>query len=715
VARDPRYDVLFEPVRVGPKLMRNRFYQTAHAIGAGSDKPGLQAHFREMRAEGGWAVVSTEYCAISPETDDAPRVSARLWDVDDVHNLSLMCDMAHDHGALAAVELWHGGLIACAFESRIPPRGVSQLASTYGFWRPCQEMDKSDIREVQQQYVDACMLARDAGFDILCVYVAHSVSLLHQFLLPFYNRRSDEYGGSFNNRARFAREVLELVREAVGDDCAISCRFGVDTLDPPIGLGDRGIRQVEDGIRFIEHVDHLVDLWDINVGHVDSWGEDAAPSRTHPENHERKYVDQVKQHTTKPVLNVGRFTNPDTMVDVIRSGQCDIIGAARPSIADPFLPKKIEEGRLDDIRECIGCNICLSRTEMGSPPIVCTQNATAGEEYRRQWHPEQFSKAANWENDVLVIGGGPAGMECAIVLAKRGMRRVHLVEAGSEIGGCMRWIPTLPGLGAWRRVVNWRQIQLDKLRNVEVIPNTKLDADAILEYGAEIVVCATGSYWSADGIQGITNEPIAGAGSTLSYVATPDHIMADGKAVGDNVVVYDCEHYFVAASVAEKLALEGRTVTYVAPFDAVAPYTHFTLEFSHLNRNLRRLGVTIILEHQLTSVTERSVTLSDIWTQEERQLDADTVVLATQRLSNDHLYRELKDAQDKLAAAGIKALHRVGDCVTPTFIADAIFSGHRLGREIDSDNPNIPLPYLRERRLLRANEDDDLLLLTTGR
>ena len=391
MTRDPKYDILFEPIQIGPKVLPNRFFQVAHCNGAGSERPGFQSHFRAMKAEGGWGAVCTEYCSIGPESDDIHRVSARLWDDGDVRNLGLMCDMLHDQGALAAVEIWHGGLNACGLESRVPARGASAIGSPFAFMRSCKEMDKQDIREVQQLYVDACKRARDAGFDILVLYCAHNEALLHQFLLPFFNRRTDEYGGSFENRARFSREVLELVREAIGDDCAISIRFGVDTLDLPHGLGDRGIRQEGEGVQFIEHMDDLVDMWDINVGNAVEWGEDAAPSRTHPENHEGPFVDKVKQHTTKPVLNVGRFVNPDTMVEVIRSGQCDIIGAARPSIADPFLPAKIEEGRLDDIRECIGCNVCISRWEIGGPPLVCTQNATSGEEYRRGWHPEKFT------------------------------------------------------------------------------------------------------------------------------------------------------------------------------------------------------------------------------------------------------------------------------------------------------------------------------------
>jgi dimethylamine/trimethylamine dehydrogenase len=706
MARDPKHDILFEPVRIGPKTMRNRFYQVAHCMGGGSDFPGLQAHFRAMKAEGGWAAVSTEYCAIAPESDDLPRVSARLWDRGDVRNLSLMCDLLHEHGSLAAVELWHGGPMPAGGESRVPRRGASATSLTFGGkLTNCREMDRDDIREVQGYYVRAAKLARDAGFDIITVYAAHGATLIHQFLLPLFNRRTDVYGGSFENRARFGREVLELVRDAVGDECAIAFRLAVDSLEPPHGLGELGISVDGDGGAFVQHVDHLVDLWDINVGWAE-WGEDAGPSRTHPENHQKAWAGRVKQLTAKPVVNVGRFTNPDTMAEAIRSGQCDIIGAARPSIADPFLPRKIEDGRLDEIRECIGCNICISRWETGGPPIVCTQNATSGEEYRRGWHPERFERARNADSDVLVVGAGPAGLECAIVLAKRGLRRVHLVEAAEEIGGSVRMIRRLPGLGEWGRVVDYRTVQLGKLANVEVITGQTLSAQDVLSYGADLVVIATGSGWAGDGMNGITLEPVDGADAALPHVLTPEQVMG-GKQVGGRVVVFDADGYFMGVGMAEKLAREGRAVTYLTPFETIAPYLHLTLEGPRVNRLLRELGVEVVTEHALTSIRPGSASAVDVWTfVQERTFEADSVVLVTQRNANDALYRELKADPEALRAAGIAGLYQVGDCLLPGLIADAVYSGHRLAREIDSPDPATPLPYVRERRLLHASESD---------
>ncbi len=699
MARDPRHDILFEPIEIGPKTMKNRFYQIPHCNGFGSEKPLNQAYFRAMKAEGGYAAVCTEYCSISPESDDTHRMSARIWDDGDIKNLGLMCAMLHEHDCLAACELWYGGPHAPCMETRCVPKGPSQIPSDFEYLTYCIEMDKDDIRYVQNLYVEAAKRARTAGFDIVYVYGSHSY-LPQQFLTPFYNKRTDEYGGSIENRARFWLETIEQVKEAVGDDTAICVRMSCDMF-----LGEAGTQLERDCVPFVEMADHLVDVWDINLSGIAEWGEDATPSRFYETGRALPWQRRIKEVATKPVLGVGRFTNPDVMVDAISNGWLDIIATCRPSISDPFLPTKIDEGRLDDIRECIGCNVCISRWEIGGPPVICTQNATAGEEWRRGWHPEKFTEAENADNDVLVVGAGPAGMECAVVLGKRGMRRVHLVEAEAEMGGHIRWVPQLPGLGEWARITNYRRIQIDKLKNVEFISGKKLSAQEVVEYGAEIVVVATGSYWATDGLNGASHDTVDGADASKPYCLTPEQIMDEGKQVpGDRVIVFDNDGYFMGVSLAEKLASEGKKVTIMTPMGNIAPYMHFTLEAPNQHRKLHSLGVEIVTYHLPTKIEAGGVTAVHVYDEHahEKQFEADAVVLCSQRRSNEALFRELKDSYglDKLEAEGISALYRIGDCEAPRLIADAVFSGHRLAREIDTEDPSIPLPFKRERHVI---------------
>jgi dimethylamine/trimethylamine dehydrogenase len=689
--RDPRHDILFEPVQIGPKTLRNRFYAVPHCTGFGSEKPASQARFRATKAEGGWAAVCTEEALVSVNSDFWPVFSTRIWDDGDLQNLAVMCDEAHAHESLAGIELAHGGAHARARDARVPAVAPSQLASDYDPFVTPKAMERIDIDRVREDWVAAARRSRDAGFDIVYVYGGHSYLPL-QFLSPFYNRRTDEYGGSVENRARFWLETLEVVREAIGDDCAIAVRFCIEALGPA------GV-ELEEGLAFVALADHVVDLWDVNVGSITDWSKDSGTSRFFREGYQLEWTGRVREVTAKPIVGVGRLTNPDRMAEIVSSGAWDLIGAARPSIADPFLPKKIEEGRYGEIRECIGCNICAAGAEYGNQ-IRCTQNATAGEEYRRGWSPERFEPAANADRDVLVVGAGPAGMECAIVLGKRGMRRVHLVEAEPEIGGIMRWIPQLPGLGEWGRVLNWRAVQLQKLGNIEVITGTKLDAQGVREYGAEIVVVATGARWAADGVNFSTHEPIPGADPSLPHVLTPEQVMLEGKAPpGKRVVVFDADGYFMAPGLAEKLVADGFEVELVTCHDLISPLSDETLEGSLLRQHLHDTGIAMRTGVLLTGIQAGGLTARD-HLGEPLELEADAVVLVTQRLSNEALFLELVGDEEGLGSEGIEALYRIGDCVAPRLIAEAVFEGHRLAREIDADDPSVALPFLRERLVL---------------
>lgn len=705
---ESRYSVLFEPVRIGPKTAKNRFWCTPHAIGFGSDNPGSAAGYRGMKAEGGWGVVFTEATTIAPEMDKTPHRMSRLWDEGDVRNLRHVAEAIKCRGALAGIELEYNAAVGPMTEGRgLTPRNVvatpGESALTVPYAGGLIELEHEGIEEVRQIYVSAALRAKDAGFDLLTFHCGHAASILAHFLIPYYNTRSDEYGGSLENRARFSRDMLTAVREAVGPDIAIGLRLGVDTLDSPAGLGDRGIRATGDAPKYIQHMDDLVDYWDFVIGGFD-WTIDAQSSRTVAENHEKPYVEGLKRFTAKPVVNVGRFNSPDTMVDVINTGQCDFIGAARASISDPFLPEKVRTGNIGDIRECIGCNYCVSR-DLGTAPIACTQNATIGEEFRRGWNPEVFSRAANHENDVLVVGAGPAGMECAMVLAKRGFRNVHLIDADPAIGGSINWVSKLPGRHEWRRLIEYRELQLSRLENVQVILNSRFTAEEALDYGAGIIVVATGSHYSRNGIDPYTRSPFGLDPVLGELLLTPEQVVRDEAPVGRRIVVVDSDGYFVGPGIAERLAREGREVILATRGEHIAEYQRLTGEASHTLRDLRDLGVQLRTQTAVTAENATTVRLTNPDRGSEI-VEIDNVVLVGTRVSDTGLFRGLLDLRDRWEENEVSAVHRAGDCVRPHFIADAIFSGHRLAREIDATNPAKPLPFIRERRIIGATPDD---------
>jgi dimethylamine/trimethylamine dehydrogenase len=687
---DARHAILFEPVRIGPKTLPNRFYQVPHASGFGSGKPRTQAAFRAVKAEGGWGGVCVEYAPISRDSDEIPAIGADIWDDRDARALGLSADAIHAHGSLAGLELYHGGASSPNGSSRAVRLAPSQLTSEVQWGGLAKEMDTADIARIQRDWARAARRAADVGFDIVYVYGAHGY-LMTQFLSEHANRRTDSYGGSVANRGRFWLETLAAVREAVDGDCAIATRIAVHgDSGVPGAEGLPGIH-VDDMLTLVRLADDLVDLWDVTVG---SGPEDSGTSRYYPEGHERPWAHRVREATAKPVVAVGRYTSPNLMAEVIRSGAVDLIGSARQAIADPFLPRKIAEGKLEEIRECTGSNICILREETFRH-VGCVQNATAGEEYRRGWHPESFATAADPGRSVLIVGAGPAGMECAIVLGKRGFAAVHLVEAEPEIGGRLRWARRLPTLGEWGRIIDWRAVQLARLPGVEVITGRRLTTADVLEYGADLVVIATGSAWRGDGAQPGYPDPMPGAGPGLPHVLTPEQACAGRRPPGPRVVVYDTDGYYVAPGVAELLAADRFEVSVVTTFDVLSPVSDETLEGDMLRAHLHRAGVNVRHATTITGISPTSVTGHDrygeLWS-----AACDGIVLVTQQESQDTLYRELAGDEAALTAAGIAGLYRIGDAVAPRMISEAIFDGHRLAREIEQNDPGQPAPYRRE-------------------
>lgn len=681
--RDQRYDVLFDPMNIGPVTAKNRFYQVPHCNGGGYRDPSAAAEMRRSKAEGGWGVIFTEQCEMHHTSEITPFIELRLWEDKDIPMLRRMSDRMKEHGALAGIQLAYSGVNGPNLYSKEVPLAVSAQPIRTFTNDPVQAraLDKSDIRDLRRWFVNAALRSKEAGFDLICLYGAHGFGIFQHFLSRATNHRSDEYGGSLENRSRFVNEVISDIKDAVGDTMGITLRVSLDETIGDLGFSNAEVRD------FVEMNRNLPDLWDLAQG---TWEDCSGPSRFKEEAAQEALVRGIHELTDKPIVGVGRFTSPDVMAKMVRNGTLDFIGCARPSIADPFLPKKVEEGRIEDIRECIGCNICITG-DMTMSISRCTQNPTFMEEWRKGWHPERMNTKGD-SSSVLVLGAGPAGLEATRALAERGYD-VALAEAGRAIGGRVARERLLPGLSAWGRVVDYRDYQISQKPNVETYFDSALDADSILEFGFENVCIATGAKWRRDGVarQHVVPFPT----DDQMPLFTPEDLM-DGASPTGHVVIYDDDHYYMGGVMAELLVQKGCTVTLVTPAAYVSEWTLNTLEQHEIHRRLARMGVMIELNRGVSGIGKDHVVTNCMFTDQSRPIQCDAVLLVSSRQENNGVYTDLVARQEEWADAGIKSVKLIGDANAPGPIAWATYAGHRYARELDAEGIGDALPFRRE-------------------
>ena len=680
--RPSRYDVLFEPVRIGPKLAKNRFFQVPHCNGGGYRDPSAVAEMRRVKAEGGWGVIFTEQTEIHHTSEITPFIEQRLWDDRDIPALARMAEAMKSHGALAGIQLAYSGINGPNLYSREVPRAVSPGPILTFTADPVQAraLDADGIRDLRRWFRNAFRRAQQAGFDIVCLYGAHGFGILQHFLSRATNQRTDAYGGSLENRGRFLREVIAEARCATRGEMAISIRLSLHE-DGPLGLSNAELRD------FIEMHRDLPDLWDLAQG---TWESCSGTSRFTEEGAQEALVRGIRALTAKPVVGVGRFTSPDAMVRQIREGILDFIGAARPSIADPFLPKKIEEGRLADIRECIGCNICVAG-DMTGAISRCTQNPSFMEEWRKGWHPERVRPKGPGAS-VLVVGGGPAGLEAAMTLGRRGYA-VALAEAGTTLGGRVTRERALPGLAAWGRVADYRIGQIAPMPQVATYFDSRLTAADVLDFGSPHVALATGAVWRRDVVARHHLGPVP-MGDMVLF--TPDDLMAGQGPQAGRVILYDDDHYYMGSVLAELLVRRGCSVDFVTPAARAAEWTVNTLEQHRIQARLIGIGVTLHLGHAPAAFGGGGAALACVYSGRPRDVAADAAVLVTARTADDALWQALKARRADWAAAGIASVRVIGDADAPAPIAWAVYAGRRYAEELDGPEIGDALPFRRE-------------------
>ncbi|MDP5351348.1 MAG: FAD-dependent oxidoreductase, partial [Paracoccaceae bacterium] len=670
MARDPKYDILFEQVKIGPLTAKNRFYQVPHCNGGGYRDPSAVAEMRGIKAQGGWGVIFTEQCEMHHSSEITPFIELRLWEDKDIPMLAKMSGRMKEFGALSGIQLAYSGINGPNLYSKEVPLAPSALPIRTFTNDPIQAraMDKQDIKNLRRWFVNAFKRCKEAEFDLVCLYGAHGFGIFQHFLSRMTNHRTDEYGGSLENRARFVREVVEDAHNTIGDKMAITLRLSLEELTGDLGFANSELRD------FVEMHADLPDLWDFAHG---AWEDCSGPSRFKEEAAQQDLVAGIKALTSKPVVGVGRFTSPDVMVSQIKKGVLDFIGCARPSIADPFLPLKIEQGRIEDIRECIGCNICVTG-DMTMSVSRCTQNPTFMEEWRKGWHPEKMNPKGVSQT-VLVIGSGPAGLEAARALGARGYD-VALAEAGNGLGGRVTLEAQLPGLAAWGRVRDYRTYQISQMPNVIPYFDSHLSAQDVLDFGFQNVAIATGAQWRRDGVarQHVVAMPI----DRGMAIYTPDDLMAGDVPLGD-VLLYDDDHYYMGGVLAELLVQKGAKVTLVTPSAYVSDWTNNTLEQATIHRRLAGMGVRIVLNRGVSLIAKDHVITNCVYTGDLTPEVADAVVIVASRLSSDGLWQALQQRQNEWADAGILSVKLIGDAAAPGPIAWATYAGHRFARELD--------------------------------
>ena len=673
MSMNERYKILFEPVQIGPVTAKNRFYQVPHAMGAGNDMPNTRAAQRGIKAEGGWGVVNTGYCSIHPSSDDRPLPFARLWSDRDIESHIPMVEAVHKYDALAGIEFFHGGAYAPNRHTRmvpISPSGVQQKVNeieTMSLQAP-REMSKNDIQNLRKWHIDATKRALQAGFDIIYSYAGMGF-LPYHFLHPQFNKRTDEYGGSLENRTRLIREIITDMKETAGEKAAIAVRLSTDEL-----LGFKSDNCESEAHELFELIGELPDLWDLKLS---EWTKECPSSRFSESGFMEPINGFVKKLTSKPVVGVGWFTSPDIMVSQINRGILDLVGSARASIADPFLPVKISEGREDDIRECIGCNICASCYNQGIP-VRCTQNPTMGEEWRRGWHPEVM-KAKTSEEKILVVGGGPAGLEAAMSLGKRGYE-VTLAEKNKELGGRINLETRLPGMSAYSRVKDYRLNQINQLKNIDVFLDNEMTSQDILSMDFDHVVTATGSKWQTTGLD---EKSIPSLINSENDCFTPDNIL-DNTEIQSPVIIYDFDYYYMGSLIAEYLSNLGHAVSVVTPFENISPWSLMSNELNEIKIRMNDKKVKIFTESRVNEFNKDSLTIVNRVTNEETSMQRASLVIIGSRLQNDSIYKELSKNKEKLLDSGIKSLRNIGDSSAPGAVVHAIYSGHHYANSFDN-------------------------------
>ncbi|MGQ0805865.1 MAG: oxidoreductase [Actinomycetota bacterium] len=652
-------------MRIGPVTAPNRivfgahftqFVEPADTVGEPGFYGERYGRYLGERARGGAGVIIAGQAQVHPTTAYQMRNNAVAWDPAAVPHFRQVTVPLHEHGALAFLQLAHNGGVNDGTWSKLPVWAPSAVAN---YNEPPQALERDQIAELVDHFARSAANAAAGGFEGIEVHGAHGY-LIHEFLSLKSNRRTDEYGGSLDNRMRFCVEVLEAVRAAVGDGVAVGLRL-VGDEEQRDGSGLTADDAAEIAARLEDR--GLVDFLNVSIG-MSGVGMVRPLYAPHLLGvYAAHAVKKAVQDT--PVFAVHRILSPDEAEGILERNEADAITLVRALIADPQWPAKARGGADDTIRRCTGSNQGCYGNLVAGMPINCVTNPAVGRE--ADLGADTLQPAVRSKR-VVVVGGGPAGLEAAWVAAARG-HEVMLLERSDELGGKIRLAARLPGREELADFADWRAGECAR-RGVDVRLGADANVESVLDLKPDAVVVATGGRATTDAASKFHPMPVPG--SDQPFVLDHERALLEAEGLTGRVVILDTVGHIEAIGLGELLATNGADVTVACPLPTPMLLDAETMAMA-LPR-MARAGAKWRPNTAMVSIGDHDVTLIDTLSLAMETAPADTVVIRTHGLPNDGLYFALEGE--------VPEVIRIGDAVAVRLADRAIFDGHRAGRRL---------------------------------